>query len=902
MNLLLIEDDAGLIELITEKMEELEFSVTSATSGAEAFAHLNKQTPDLMVLDYSLPDISGKELIKSMNRQQKPLPPFIITTGQGDERIAVDMMKLGAKDYLVKDQFFLEKLPDVVKRMLKEIDRDGKLKQTKKELIKSEEKYRLLFESMNPGVVYQDGSGAIIDANPSAENLLGLTLNQMMGRTSIDPRWRSIHEDGSEFPGETHPAMIALKTGKPVKDVIMGIFNPTKNIYNWIIINSIPRYSPGEDKPFMVFTTFNDITKRKKSEENLLRREQQYYALSENNPDNIMRYDNKLRHIYANQSTLQVSGYSEEEYIGKTHRELGYPSDLCEFWEGVIKDVFKTGENHSEIFEWQGPEKLITLEWRCIPEFAPDGSVETVLAISRDITERKHSENQLAAERERLAVTLQSIGDGVITTDVAGNVVLMNRVSEKLTGWIQQEAKGKPLTTVFHIINEQTGKPIGNPVENVLATGEIVGSANHIVLNAKEDTEYLIADSGAPIFDKNHEIIGTVLVFRDITEEHRKDRQLHQAQKLESVGILAGGIAHDFNNILAGIMNAAELLKSPKRTLDDKGKKYVDLILQASERAADLVAKLLAFGRKGKNVSTTVDIHKIVDDTLSILNNTIDKKIVISVNKKSRKNKVIGDDSSLQNALLNLCINASHAMPDGGRIQITTRNVELNKTHCTASTFDLNPGEYCEIEVSDTGCGIPFEDLNHIFEPFYTTKEQGKGTGLGLSAVYGTIQDHHGSITVNSAYGSGTTFNLLLPCSDEEIEVKNISKDVQSGSGLILLVDDEELIQITGKIMLEEFGYNVLLAGNGHEAVEIFQKQNKEIDLVIMDMIMPEVNGREAFYKMKEIDKNCKIIFSSGFTKNENISELKESGLLGFLRKPFRDYELSQLLAEILSK
>jgi len=175
MNLLLIEDDAGLIELITEKMEELEFSVTSATSGAEAFAYLNKQTPDLMVLDYSLPDISGKELIKSMNRQQKPLPPFIITTGQGDERIAVDMMKLGAKDYLVKDQFFLEKLPDVVKRMLKEIDRDGKLKQTKKELIKSEEKYRLLFESMNPGVVYQDGSGAIIDANPLPVSLMAYT-------------------------------------------------------------------------------------------------------------------------------------------------------------------------------------------------------------------------------------------------------------------------------------------------------------------------------------------------------------------------------------------------------------------------------------------------------------------------------------------------------------------------------------------------------------------------------------------------------------------------------------------------------------------------------------------------------------------------------------------------------
>ncbi|MBI9098107.1 MAG: DUF3365 domain-containing protein [Spirochaetaceae bacterium] len=395
----------------------------------------------------------------------------------------------------------------------------------------------------------------------------------------------------------------------------------------------------------------------------------------------------------------------------------------------------------------------------------------------------------------------------------------------------------------------------------------------------------------------------------DITERKKTEKairvseeRLRQSQKMDAIGQLAGGIAHDFNNMLSGIMNAAQLLKGPKRNLDEKGLKFVEMILDASMRAADLNTKLLAFGRKVKITSTPIDIHTIVDDTIILLNRTIDKRINISVSKNAEDSIVMGDNSALQNSLLNLGINASHAMPDGGDLRIETRNIILNENYCHSSSFEISAGKYIEIEVRDTGCGISPENLKKIFEPFFTTREPGKGTGLGLTSVYGTIINHHGAINVYSDMGRGTVFHLYIPCSDEAVKNVRSEESVLSGVGQILLVDDEELIRVTGKYSLEEMGYTVLLAENGLEAVEIFKSKNSEIDLVIIDMIMPHMNGSEAFYKMRKIDKNCKVIISSGFTKDENLDELKKSGLAGFIEKPFRDYELSKLITEVLNK
>jgi nitrogen-specific signal transduction histidine kinase len=387
---------------------------------------------------------------------------------------------------------------------------------------------------------------------------------------------------------------------------------------------------------------------------------------------------------------------------------------------------------------------------------------------------------------------------------------------------------------------------------------------------------------------------------RDTTERKELEAQLRHAQKMDAVGVLAGGVAHDFNNVLAGIMGAAEIIKSNGQ-LNGEDTGYIDMIIQSSSRAADLTSKLLAFSRKGKLVSTPVDVHSIINDSVMLLAGSIDKKISLHRELKAVNYMVIGDNSQLQSLLMNLCINASHAMPSGGDLSISTRNISLDEIYCQANPFDLSPGDFIEIEVRDTGYGIPPENIKKIFEPFFTTKQHGKGTGLGLSAVYGIVKNHHGAVSVYSEPEMGTVFHILLPCSDEYADSLADKASIKTGTGNILLVDDEDFIRITAKTMLESMGYNVLLAENGKEGVDLFEKEYKNIDLVILDMVMPVMNGREVYEQMKEIDKDVKAIISSGFSKPDDVDELRKIGLSGFIRKPYFKMELSRLVADILS-
>ncbi len=390
-------------------------------------------------------------------------------------------------------------------------------------------------------------------------------------------------------------------------------------------------------------------------------------------------------------------------------------------------------------------------------------------------------------------------------------------------------------------------------------------------------------------------------------EKKKLEELLNHNRRINSIGQLAGGIAHDFNNIIAGILGAAELLNFPERNLDEISREYTEMIIKLSNRASSLVRKLLAYGRKGRVTSNVLDIREILKDSLSILNTTItDKRIKIIFKDNAENNHIIGDNAQLQNALMNLAINSSQAMPDGGNIEFITTNLYLDDKYCKNSSFDIREGEYIQIEVKDDGLGIPPENINKIFEPFYTTKKINEGTGLGLSAVYGIIQDHYGEIKVTSKLNNGTSFKLIIP------NIKNIkmvstieSTKIDSGNnilttGKILLVDDEEIIRITGKKILTHMGYTVILAGNGKEAIDIYKKQYYEIDVVIMDMLMPELNGKEAFAEMKEINKNCKVVISSGFLKDNDIEELKKMGLQGFIHKPYRSEELNKLLKKIL--
>ncbi|MDC7239143.1 MAG: response regulator [Spirochaetales bacterium] len=524
-------------------------------------------------------------------------------------------------------------------------------------------------------------------------------------------------------------------------------------------------------------------------------------------------------------------------------------------------------------------------------------SLQTQIEVHRQTLE------VLRKSEENFKSLINKIQTAIVVHDSQGIITDSNPMARKLLGYQGSDLRGLSLMDAELNFNREDGSVLPDseiPVNKVLATKKSVNDFVTGILHKGASEPVWVLVSAEPEFDKTGNITQVIVSFMDISNRRKINEMLRQSQKMDAIGQLAGGVAHDFNNMLGGIVASAQLLQSPKRNLDAKGREFVDLILEASVQASELTNKLLTFSRKTEVSFKTVQIHSIIDNVISLLDRTIDKRIEISASREAEESGVMGDATALQNSLLNMGINASHAMPEGGRLQIGTRNLYLDESYCHSLPFDITEGNFIEIEVRDTGKGISRKNIGKIFEPFYTTKEQGRGTGLGLYTVYATVQNHHGAITVYSEVGEGTVFHLYLPCREGSQTASASRKMTHSGTGVILLVDDEKLIRISGKETLKEMGYSVLLAENGVEALRVFEEKHSEIDLVIMDMLMPEMNGSDAFFRMKKIDKDCRIIITSGFTKDENLREMKKAGLAGFLQKPFRNYELSRMMEEVL--
>lgn len=525
--------------------------------------------------------------------------------------------------------------------------------------------------------------------------------------------------------------------------------------------------------------------------------------------------------------------------------------------------------------------------------------VLSLIFVSFGLIKTRRAKRDVQNKEKDLSTTLNSIGDAVISTDLSGHIIRMNPVAQQLTGWTLAEARGKELHGIFNIVNSDSGQQAVNPVDLVLQSDEKITISSERKLISRSGFEYLISDSAAPIRNAEGVTTGVVLVFRDITQAHAMEEQLRQSHKMDAVGQLAGGIAHDFNNMLAGIMGSTEILRM-YAPLTDETDKYISLIMSSANRAADLAGKLLSFSRKQNVELSPVDLHKIVRNTASIMQNTIDRRISIRLQLESQASTVLGDETQLQNAIMNLGINAAQAMGGGGELSLVSRNVELGREYCELSRFNISPGSYIQLQVCDTGVGIAPENLERIFEPFFSTKEQGKGTGLGLSTVYGIVQMHDGAINVYSSAGEGSCFSILLPLTEESSALIENSVEPVKGSGLILLADDEKVIRYTGKVILNKLGYEVLTADNGREAVDVYVKNRELIDLVILDMIMPEMNGHDCFFELKRINPEVRVLLSSGFSKEQDLQDLIDNGLNGLIKKPYHTYEISRKIADVL--
>lgn len=375
------------------------------------------------------------------------------------------------------------------------------------------------------------------------------------------------------------------------------------------------------------------------------------------------------------------------------------------------------------------------------------------------------------------------------------------------------------------------------------------------------------------------------------------EERLRQTEKMKVVGQLAGGIAHDFNNMLCGILVASDMLET---TIDNQDKELIRVIKYSASRASELTAQLLTFARKHPGSLAPVNVHQALKESVALLQNTVDRKIRIHMDLQAKFSVIQGDMAQLQSAFLNLGINAAQAMPDGGDLTILTQNTLLDKDFCYSNSFEVIPGHFLAIEFRDSGCGIPLEYQERIFEPFFTTKPQGQGTGLGLAAVFGTVQHHQGAITVCSQVDRGSRFQIYLPLSADSATQDALEAQTIGGSGQILVIEDEAVIRKMIEAVLKKLGYQVLLAENGRIGLDVFQEQQSHIDLVLLDKIMPEMDGLACFRELKKIKPEMRIILISGYVDEQDVQLLKSQGLSGFLPKPFRMAELSQLLADVL--
>jgi len=630
----------------------------------------------------------------------------------------------------------------------------------------------------------------------------------------------------------------------------------------------------------------------------IMNSEKRFRTLFEQGADSIFVHLPSGHIVDVNLHACNTLGYTKEELIKKNILDFEKNMDreaIINIWNHITTESPHT--LNGKFMTKDGTEIFVEIRIGLL-EFETE---KLFLSLVRDITKRVLAQEELKRSEENLQITLNSIGDAVIATDVNGIVLRMNPVAENLTGWKVDEAIGKMIDGIFKLYSEASDDPIEFSVKKIIQTQSILEFKNDTVLVDRMGVERIISASGAPIRNDKQNIVGTVLVFRDVSRQNQLEEQLRHSQKMDSIGQLAGGIAHDFNNMLSGIIGTTELLEDSLPE-DIKYKQYIEMIINTAERASELTTKLLAFSRKGKVQSTPFDAVNSIKDAIALLERSLDRKISIVKNFNAHQTRIIGDPSLIQNAILNLGLNARDAMPNGGVLTIATENIVLDEEYCSSSTFDIRPGLYINIVIHDTGIGMDKETQLKIFDPFFTTKEVGKGTGLGLAAVYGTIFDHNGEITVSSEINVGTSFNLYLPVASVEVHHQySENHKIYKGHGKILFIDDENILRLMASELLTSLGYQVILAQDGVDGVEKYKEYCDEIDLVILDLVMPKMNGKDCFFQLRKINPKVKVIMTSGFTKETSIHEMKKEGIHFFVKKPFRRAEMSKVISQVMN-
>jgi len=637
----------------------------------------------------------------------------------------------------------------------------------------------------------------------------------------------------------------------------------------------------------------SDIAKRREAERSLRSSEEEIYTLVESLPQLVWITMPDGAATHGNKKWTEYTGMTIEDSLGTKWEEALHPNDLertRQTWEEAIKNE-EPLETEYRLRKADG-----SYEWmlaRGLPIRDSAGKITKWFGTCTNINELKEAQLQITEQ----ASLLDKATDGIFVRDLSNKITYWNKGAEELYGWTADEAIGRSVTELLHGENSQA---FNEAVEQLMSNDEWSGELTKL---SKTGEKLQVAVRWTLLSDNHGKPKSILAIDTDVTERKKLEAQFFRAQRLESLGTLAGGIAHDFNNILAPILMS--LISLRQETEDPSTLEIIDTLETSAMRGADLVKQVLYFTRGVEGDRVVLNVNDIIKEIQQVIRETFPKSIEFSFSATKDLWNVLGDFTQIHQVLLNLCVNARDAMPNGGKLTIDVANRMLDTTSLALNTT-ASPGAYVMIEVSDTGEGIPREIQDKIFDPFFTTKDIGSGTGLGLSTTASIIESHGGFVTVYSEERRGSLFKIFLPASTESLLTQeiNIGPNLlpHGNSELLLLIDDEEAIRRVGKNILESFGYNVLVARNGTEALSIFAQNKDKIAVVITDMSMPVMDGYSLIKALKEHLPDVRIIATSGLALEEKTAQLLASDLKHFISKPYSAEVLLITLKNVLDK
>ncbi len=587
---------------------------------------------------------------------------------------------------------------------------------------------------------------------------------------------------------------------------------------------------------------------------------------------------------YANKDISEIIGHRLHNVLKKEEADKYFELDQI---------VIKSGKSHQTDIWLLHPEgKMRLYDTVRTPLRDDQGKITGVAGICRDVTEKDRLRKIAHDEEQKYRFVLEASPDPIIVYNMQGKFGYINPAFVETFGWTLEECQDRKIDFVPEENLPETFEMI-----NKIKEGKNFDSIESQRLTKNGD-KITVSISGAVYHNPDGELHGSIITLRNTTHQKKIELQLQQAQKMEAIGALAGGIAHDFNNLLTAIQGHISIIQL-KTELEPLLEKKFSRIEKIIARGANLTKQLLGFARGGKYQIEALNLNQVINDSLELFART-HKDLIINTKLADKLYRIEGDQGQIDQVLLNIYVNAWQAIQNHRKqpiLTIETTNFEIG----SQSHLQLKPGSYVKISISDNGCGMDDETQKRIFEPFFSTKQRGTGTGLGLSSVYGIIKNHGGIVTVYSELNLGTTFNIFLPAvSKTANKMEKGALKIVGGQGLILLVDDETIVREVNDEIISALGYQVLNASNGKQALEIYQERGDEIDLVILDMIMPEMNGAEVFAKLREINPKIKVLLASGYSVEGQASKIMAQGCNGFIQKPFTLELLSTKIDEIL--